>query len=211
MLIIPQKNNTIQGPYVPLFPHELVDIIYCDCPWPYKSDRLAGGKPDRHYPTMRLEDLCDLPVQRIAKPNCVLLMWVTAPLVPEAFIVAEAWGFPREKFRTIVFVWDKQISTRGTITNGQTEYVFCFRQGTIPKKEDNTIRQFASIRKGEHSAKPPYFRDQIRKIWPNQERIELFYRKPTGFDFGEEQRKPGKPWRTWGLEAEERLKETAAI
>ncbi len=51
------------------FPDKKYDVIYADPPWEYKQ---SGGKngsrgmAKAHYNTMATEDICNLPVQKIA-------------------------------------------------------------------------------------------------------------------------------------------------
>ena len=45
-----------------------------------------------------------MPVKEIADKDCVLLMWVTDPLLEKAFKVIDAWGFT---YNTVGFTWAK--------------------------------------------------------------------------------------------------------
>ena len=53
---------------------------------------------------MTLQDIKDLPVNKIANDDSVLLMWVVDPLLDKAFEVIKAWGF---KYKTVAFTWAK--------------------------------------------------------------------------------------------------------
>ena len=55
------------------FPNKKYSVIYADPPWSYQDKRCNGNAAD-HYPTMRIEDICSLPVQDIADDNCVLFL-----------------------------------------------------------------------------------------------------------------------------------------
>lgn len=79
-------------------------IIYADPPWAYRNKHCEGNAL-AHYNTMRLEDICNLPVREIAAQDCVLFLWATYPMLPAALRVIEAWGF---KYKTIGFAWIKQ-------------------------------------------------------------------------------------------------------
>ena len=58
------------------------NIIYADPPWKY--DRKIGqGVAEGHYHTMDIEDICSLPVGKIAADDCVLFLWVTFPFLIE--------------------------------------------------------------------------------------------------------------------------------
>ena len=57
------------------FPEKKYSVIYADPPWNYA----AGGKTrnvERHYRTMKPEDIYSLPVQDIAEDDCLLFLWV---------------------------------------------------------------------------------------------------------------------------------------
>lgn len=43
------------------FPNKKYSVIYADPPWKYQDERCEGTAAD-HYPTMRIEDICNLPV-----------------------------------------------------------------------------------------------------------------------------------------------------
>ena len=60
------------------FPEKKYSVIYADPPWNYA----AGGKTrnvERHYHTMKPEDIYSLPVQDIAEDDCLLFLWATFP------------------------------------------------------------------------------------------------------------------------------------
>ena len=44
------------------------NIIYADPPWRY-NDRKCNGACEAHYKTMKIFDICKLPVQHIAAEN----------------------------------------------------------------------------------------------------------------------------------------------
>jgi N6-adenosine-specific RNA methylase IME4 len=62
-----------------------------------------GRRIERHYPTMTLDEICAYPVTEMCAPSAVLFLWATPPLLQEAFVVMNAWGFT---YRTNA-VWDK--------------------------------------------------------------------------------------------------------
>lgn len=71
------------------FPNKKYSVIYADPPWSYQDKHCYGNAVD-HYPTMRIEDICNLPVQDLASDNCVLFLWATYPKLQEAMKVIEA-------------------------------------------------------------------------------------------------------------------------
>ena len=78
------------------------NIIYADPAWSYWSS--GNSNQSLHYPTMSIDDICALPVKEIADDNSALFLWVTYPILQDAFKVIEAWGF---KYSTAAFVWVK--------------------------------------------------------------------------------------------------------
>ena len=56
-------------------------IIYADPPWRYECKRT--GAAEHHYPTMSIDELCALPVERLAEKDCLLFLWATFPQLPE--------------------------------------------------------------------------------------------------------------------------------
>ena len=56
------------------------NIIYADPPWKYQ-DKHCEGACEKHYQTMKIEDICNLPVANLADKDCVLFMWATYPML----------------------------------------------------------------------------------------------------------------------------------
>ena len=157
--------------------------IYADPPW-----KLSGGKngkggwskkvsPDVHYPLLKLDEICNLPVGALAAENSHLWMWVPNCMLPEGLMVMKAWGF---RYSNNVS-WTKEgapglgqrIRTTHEICllglRGKTEYA---RWPTGKRKQ---IRSSFSAKKGRHSEKPAIMRDHIQIVSPGPY-IELFAR-----------------------------------
>lgn len=154
-------------------------VIYADPPWSYgdKQDTEKLGGAVKHYTTMSIEELCELPVP--AEKNAVLFMWVTSPLLEECFEVINSWGF---KYKSS-FVWDKVNHNMGHYNSVRHELLLICTKGTctpdVPKLYDSVI----SIERTEHSRKPSEFRDIIDALYPAGERLEMFAREaPEGWD-----------------------------
>ena len=100
------------------FPKKKYNIIYADPPWTFKtySDKGKGKSAENHYPCMTIDDIYNLPVQDISDENCVLLMWVTYPLLKEGIKTIEEWGFT---YKTCGFSWIKTNKKGGTAFNGK--------------------------------------------------------------------------------------------
>ena len=82
-------------------------IIYADPPWRYDFSKDNADKIENHYPTMALQEICELDIP--SDDNSVLYLWATAPKLLEALAVMKAWGF---KYKTQM-IWDKELIGMG--------------------------------------------------------------------------------------------------
>ena len=162
------------------FPQKKYSIIYADPPWHYNEtlhnprDNKLTSHASWHYPTMKTKEICQLPVQDITESDCLLFLWTGSPVLDEAIEVGKAWGF---QFKTIAFVWDKEIATPGNYTMAQCEICLQFKRGKIPQpRGKRNIRQLVRIKRGEHSVKPWQVKHRITEMFPEQSKIELFAR-----------------------------------
>lgn len=90
----------------PSWPTGTYAAILADPPWYYKtySDKGRDRCADKHYRTMKLPEIMELPVAELAAPDCVLFMWATDPHLLKAIALIEEWGFT---YKTVGFVWVK--------------------------------------------------------------------------------------------------------
>lgn len=67
-------------------------VIYADPPWQYKvySKKGMGRSAESHYPTMTIEDIKALPVEKLADKDCALFLWVTFPCLLEGIETLKA-------------------------------------------------------------------------------------------------------------------------
>jgi len=164
---------------------EKYSIIYADPPWSY-SDRKCSGAAEGHYSTMPIDDICALPISAIAAEDCVLFLWATYPLLPEALRVIEAWGF---RYKSIAFQWVKLNPRSGTPffglgrwTRGNTEPCLLAVKGK-PHRVSNGVFQLIQEPRERHSQKPGIVRQRIVELCGDRPRIELFAReKAEGWD-----------------------------
>ena len=196
------KKNPLEEIY-PVLPSEKYDVIYADPPGDYggkmqydkssiKSINVGFEKnvfisaANFKYPTLKLKELKELDVNSIAADDCILFMWTTGPQMANSIELGKAWGF---EYKTIAFVWNKQVHNPGRYTLSQTEFVLAFKKGRFPTPRGaRNVRQLLSIHRGEHSEKPEKVIDGITKMFPEQKKIELFARNNY---IG---------WDNWGLE-----------
>tara|TARA_B100001093_G_scaffold511327_1_gene578964 strand:- start:15498 stop:16037 length:540 start_codon:yes stop_codon:yes gene_type:complete len=163
------------------------DVIYADPPWTFKTFSNKGKKrsPENHYDVMSLQDICNLPVNKISKDNSVLLMWVTDPLLDKAFKVIEAWGF---KYKTVGFTWAKTnrkskgfFTGLGYWTRGNPEMCLLATKGK-PKRISKSVPQLVIEQRREHSRKPDIIYNHIENLLEGSY-IELFARtQRSGWD-----------------------------
>lgn len=132
------------------------------------------------YPTMTQEELCAMPIHKIAKKDSVLFMWATMPKLQEALDTIKAWGF---KYKTCAFCWVKQNPKSGGIyaglgrwVQGNAELCLLATKGH-PHRISKSVKQIVMAPRGRHSAKPAEVRDRIVSLMgEDTERIELFAR-----------------------------------
>ena len=166
-------------------------IIYADPPWSYslfpgrEMDKTKSRTASSHDEVMRFIDILDLPVKEIADKNCVLFMWATAPLLPEALYTIKSWGF---EYKTIAFTWIKKNKCgsnfwgMGSWTRSNPEYCLLAIKGN-PKSVSHSVHSVIETVIEEHSKKPGIVREKIVELCGDLPRIELFARqKIEGWD-----------------------------
>lgn len=198
--------------------------ILADPPWRFQTfsakgrDRCPDGpvsaksarnlqrqnSPEKHYATMTLDEIKAMPLLQSAAKDCVLFLWATDPMLPEAFAVGAAWGF---KFKTTAFVWAKErrvTSKRGDAfddpndkrfpmgtgywTRANPEICLLFTRGK-PKRISASVRKLMIEPRREHSRKPDETHARIERLVSGPY-LELFAREP----------RPG--WTVWGNQTE---------
>ena len=103
---------------------------------------------------MSIDELCALPVGKLAKKDCLLFLWATFPQLPEALQLIKAWGF---QFKTVAFVWLKRNKKSptwfyglGYWTRGNAEICLLAKRGK-PKRHSAGVHQFIISPVEEHS------------------------------------------------------------
>ena len=172
------------------FPNKKYQIIYADCPWRYDFSKDNSDKIEVHYPTMTLEEICNLKVP--SEDNSVLYLWATAPKLLEALQVMKVWGFA---YKTQA-IWDKEWIGMGYWFRGRHELLLVGTKGKFSPPEYRVSSVYTE-RRTKHSKKPTYFRELINKSFPNATKIELFARPPKDLLFEDESY---KGWDLWGNE-----------
>ena len=136
---------------------------------------------------MTLDDIKALPVP--ATSDCVLFLWATPPMLPQALEVMAAWGFT---YVTQV-IWDKNADDGHDYWFiNRHETLLVGKKGKIPTPASGTQqRSMIKAPVGRHSAKPESFYRLIEEYFPNLPKIDLFARGKMRPD-----------WAAWGAGAE---------
>jgi len=191
MLSLPQKSaaedllSAVRGPYA---------TILADPPWRFEN-RTGKMAPEHQrllrYPTMTMEEILELPVNRLAAAQAHLYLWVPNALIAEGLEVMRRWGFT---YKTNL-VWFKVRKDGGPDGRGVgfyfrnvTELVLFGIRGSMRTREaGRTQTNLLATRKREHSRKPDQLYDIVEACSPGPY-LELFARHPrTG-------------WKQWGNE-----------
>lgn len=170
-------------------PDKRFGVILADPEWRfevYSRDTGMDRAADNHYPTSATEAICARPVRDIAADDCVLFLWATAPMLPDALRVMAAWGFEYKSHA----IWKKDRIGTGYWFRNMHELLIVGTKGKIPAPAQGTqLPSMFDAPVGEHSAKPDCVYEMIERYFPNLPKIELNARRS----------RPG--WVPWGNEA----------
>jgi N6-adenosine-specific RNA methylase IME4/ParB-like chromosome segregation protein Spo0J len=167
-------------------------VIYADPATRFESG-FSGRSVENHYPTETIEDWCKLPVRDLALDHCRLFVWTTIPQLARTIeLLLPAWGFTYASS----CCWDKtspdheREAATGYWFRNQHEILLLATRGApaLPKPADVPVSMYRE-RKGEHSAKPDFYREMIEAMTPGLPRIELFARSQR------------EGWVSWGNQA----------
>jgi len=173
-------------------PDKRYGVILADPEWrfePYSRETGMDRAADNHYPTSITEVIASRDVRSIAADDCVLFLWATVPMLPQAMLVMLTWGF---EYRSH-YIWLKDKIGTGYWNRNKHELLLIGTRGKVPAPAMGT--QWHSVieaPRGEHSEKPEIFLRMIEEYYPTLPKIEL------------NRRGPARPsWDAWGFEAEE--------
>ena len=183
-----QARHRAEVKAAPPLPTDLYNVILADPPWAYRNDGGLPGQAENHYSTMSADDIRALAIP--STENAVLFLWVTNPMLEEAFELVRAWGFT---YKTNV-VWVKRALTRpgvGFYVRGRHELLFiCTRGSMVPESEGRApVGSVIEADIGRHSSKPEEAYALIETLYPQGKYLELFARSS----------RPG--WTTWGADS----------
>lgn len=125
-------------------------VIYADPPWQY-NDKGSNGAAEKHYSTMSIEEVCAMPVKRLAAPTSALFLWAVGPMLPDAFRVIDAWGFT---YKTVAFNWIKSKNAKdffglGRWTRQNAEYCLLGIRDR-PERRSASVRQVVFAEEDTH-------------------------------------------------------------
>lgn len=178
-------------------PRKRYGVILADPPWKFEvwsergQDRAAGN----HYPTSETSDIAAIGVGDITAADCVLFLWATAPMLPDALRVMAAWGFTYKSH----CVWRKDRAGIGFWFRSVHELLLVGTRGIVPAPAPST-RELSvfEAKVGDHSVKPDIVHEFIEGWYPHLPKIELNARRARA------------GWDCWGLEAPRSAAQEAA-
>ncbi len=176
-----------------MIPHHY-GVLVADPPWQFAtySVKGKGRSAEAHYDCMTLNSIKALPVTEWAARDCVLFLWTTDPMLPQALKVIEAWEF---QYKTVGFYWAKTVKNgaiypigTGYWTRANPELCLLATRGK-PKRLSRSVRKLIVSPRREHSRKPNEVYDRVEALCVGPY-LELFARS----------RREG--WDSWGLESD---------
>ena len=175
------------------------DVVLIDPPWYYATEpRWFPNHAIHHYPTMKIDELCALPVRSLMSNKSVMFCCTTCRMVQDACKFIESQDL---YYKGVAFIWVK------TNKNGEVSPKFgMIPAWTKPQAEmilvattikgigrpfpllDINVPQIIQHPRIGHSRKPEVFRQMIDRMCGDRPKIELFARcQASGWDvFGNE-------------------------
>ncbi len=170
--------------------------ILADPPWQFQN-RTGKVAPEHkrlsRYPTMHLDEICNLPVSDVAEETAHLYLWVPNALLPDGLRVMQSWGF---SYKSNI-VWHKIRKDGGSDGRGVGFYFRNVTELLLFGVRGPSARTLApgrsqvnllATQKREHSRKPDEIFDIIQSCSPGPY-LELFARGLR------------KGWSVWGNQA----------
>jgi N6-adenosine-specific RNA methylase IME4 len=152
-----------------------------DIPWASEPEGDGDRAAQRGYwpfPTLTVEQSCQLQISKLMHTDAVLLMWVTNFILLHGLHIPilQAWGFEPKQLVT----WPKDKWGHGKWLRGQTEHVVMAVRGepVVESASLSTLLKgpFHLVQKSTHSAKPKEFYDFVEKLCPAPRYADLFSR-----------------------------------
>jgi N6-adenosine-specific RNA methylase IME4 len=186
-----ERERALAG-RISALPDKRYGVILADPEWrfePWSRETGMDRAADNHYPTSELEEIKARDVASIAAADCILFLWATSPMLPQALEVMRAWGFAYKSQA----IWAKDRAGTGYWFRNEHEILLVGTRGNVPAPAPGT--QWGSLISapvGAHSEKPAEVYEMIEAYFPNLPKIELNARACRD------------GWDAWGLEADSR-------
>lgn len=156
-----------------------------------QTTRHASGGAEGHYSLMSMDEIKQIPIDKLADDNCALFLWTTFPYLDEQIKLFEHWGF---KYKTLGFSWIKTNKKNGKpffgvgyYSKSNCEVCLLGIKGKM-KPISNKVSSVIISPRREHSRKPDEARIKIVDLFGDVPRIELFARQQV------------EGWDCWGNE-----------
>lgn len=189
---LPSSNTCTISELAGLVGKQQFGCIYADPPWLYDNQgtRAATGQ---HYDGMTVEQLCDLPVRKLAADDAHLHLWTTNAFLFECPRIFDAWGF---EFRSS-FVWVKGQMGIGNYWRNSHEILLTAIRGNAKRFNVHDMPSWLECDRGKHSSKPEQVRAMLTRA-SGGPYLELFGRLPA------------EGWTVWGNQIERNIFSGAA-
>ena len=156
--------------------------ILVDPPWQYDNTSTQNAA-EKHYSTMPLKDLQNMPIKSITdESGCHLHMWTTNSFLKTAIDLMWLWGFTYKS----CFVWCKPQMGMGNYWRVSHEFLL-FGHTKSEKFKRRDAMSWLIENRSKHSAKPGIVRRIIEEVSPGPY-LEMFSRSTAdGWDlFGDQ-------------------------
>lgn len=164
-----QVEEIAQEP--PSLPTGPFRVIVVDPPWAYEKRATdPSHRAALPYPSLAIEEIEVVPVQKLAADDAILWLWATNAHLEDAFHIVRAWGF---EYKTLL-TWVKDRMGTGDWLRGQTEHcLLAVRGKPVVVLTNQTTILHAPVR--DHSRKPDEFYKMVEQLCPGS-KVELFAR-----------------------------------
>jgi N6-adenosine-specific RNA methylase IME4 len=179
---MPKKSRSTNGNGAEKEATPHFGTILADPPWQFmnRTGKMAPEHRRLHrYKTMKLEEICEVPVSDVAAEQSHLYLWVPNALLAEGLAVMRAWGFT---YKTNI-VWYKVRKDGGPDGRGVgfyfrnvTELLLFGTRGRLRTLDPGrTEVNMVVSRKQDHSRKPRQVYEIVERCSPGPF-LELFAR-----------------------------------
>ncbi len=166
------------------------NLCVVDPPWVFqhRSPKGWGKSAEGQYKTMPTAAIAALPIGDMAAADCLLLLWITAPRLPDGLLCLESWGFTYKSN----MIWRK-VSKNGKPLMGTGHRVRTMHEqvlvGTIGNPKHKPFPSVFDGLRREHSRKPDRLFSLVEEKCPGlKRRADVFARslRPGWVCYGDE-------------------------